>query len=32
MPFTYVVILIGGVFTLLTITADVVNPISLFPK
>ncbi|WBB89146.1 site-2 protease family protein [Verrucosispora sp. WMMC514] len=32
MPFTYVVILIGGVFTLLTITADVVNPITLFPK
>ncbi|TNH25099.1 site-2 protease family protein [Micromonospora orduensis] len=32
MPFTYVVILIGGVFTLLTITADVVNPITLFPR
>ncbi|MFI5928897.1 M50 family metallopeptidase [Micromonospora sp. NPDC051543] len=32
MPFTYAVILIGGVFTLLTITADVVNPITLFPR
>ncbi|WP_433531988.1 M50 family metallopeptidase [Micromonospora sp. CA-263727] len=32
MPFTYVVILIGGVFTLLTITADVVNPITLFTR
>lgn len=32
MPITYAVILIGGVFTLLTITADVVNPITLFPR
>ncbi|SCL30385.1 RIP metalloprotease RseP [Micromonospora nigra] len=32
MPFTYAVILIGGAFTLLTITADVVNPISFFPR
>jgi membrane-associated protease RseP (regulator of RpoE activity) len=32
MPLTYAVILIGGVFTLLTVTADVVNPIVLFPK
>ena len=32
MPFTYAVILIGGVFTLLTITADVVNPITLFSR
>ncbi|GAA4562378.1 M50 family metallopeptidase [Micromonospora coerulea] len=32
MPLTYAVILIGGVFTLLTITADVVNPITLFPR
>lgn len=30
MPVTYVVILIGGAFTLLTITADIVNPITLF--
>jgi membrane-associated protease RseP (regulator of RpoE activity) len=29
MPFTYAVILIGGAFTLLTITADVLNPITL---
>jgi membrane-associated protease RseP (regulator of RpoE activity) len=29
MPLTYVVILIGGAFTLLTITADVINPISI---
>jgi membrane-associated protease RseP (regulator of RpoE activity) len=28
MPFTYAVILIGGAFTLLTITADVINPIT----
>ncbi len=28
MPFTYAVILIGGAFTLLTIAADVVNPIT----
>ncbi len=32
MPFTYVVILIGGAFTLLTVTADVVNPITLFSR
>ncbi|WBB70402.1 site-2 protease family protein [Micromonospora sp. WMMD812] len=32
MPFTYAVILIGGAFTLLTITADVVNPITLFSR
>ncbi|WP_089254576.1 M50 family metallopeptidase [Asanoa hainanensis] len=30
MPVTYVVILIGGAFTLLTITADIINPITLF--
>lgn len=29
MPVTYAVILIGGAFTLLTVTADVVNPITL---
>ena len=32
MPFTYAVILIGGAFTLLTITADVVNPITIFAR
>jgi membrane-associated protease RseP (regulator of RpoE activity) len=32
MPITYAVILIGGAFTLLTVTADVVNPITLFSK
>jgi membrane-associated protease RseP (regulator of RpoE activity) len=32
MPFTYAVILVGGAFTLLTITADVVNPISIFSR
>ncbi|MFJ8577567.1 M50 family metallopeptidase [Micromonospora sp. NPDC093277] len=32
MPITYAVILIGGVFTLLTVTADVVNPITLFSR
>ena len=32
MPFTYVVILIVGAFTLLTVTADIVNPITLFSK
>jgi membrane-associated protease RseP (regulator of RpoE activity) len=32
MPLTYAVILIGGAFTLLTITADVVNPISIFSR
>lgn len=32
MPLTYAVILIGGVFTLLTVAADVVNPITLFPR
>ncbi|MFI5931248.1 M50 family metallopeptidase [Actinoplanes sp. NPDC051494] len=32
MPLTYAVILIGGAFTVLTITADVVNPISIFSR
>ena len=32
MPLTYAVILIGGAFTLLTVTADVVNPITLFSR
>jgi membrane-associated protease RseP (regulator of RpoE activity) len=32
MPFTYAVILIGGAFTLLTITADVINPITIFAR
>jgi membrane-associated protease RseP (regulator of RpoE activity) len=32
MPLTYVVILIGGAFTLLTITADVINPITIFSR
>ncbi|MFG1604340.1 M50 family metallopeptidase [Actinoplanes sp. NPDC049265] len=32
MPLTYAVILIGGAFTLLTVTADVVNPISIFSR
>jgi membrane-associated protease RseP (regulator of RpoE activity) len=32
MPVTYAVILIGGAFTLLTITADIVNPITLFSR
>jgi membrane-associated protease RseP (regulator of RpoE activity) len=32
MPFTYVVILIFGGFTLLTVAADIVNPITLFTK
>jgi membrane-associated protease RseP (regulator of RpoE activity) len=32
MPLTYVVILIGGAFTLLTATADVINPITIFGK
>jgi membrane-associated protease RseP (regulator of RpoE activity) len=30
MPITYAVILIGGAFTLLTVTADIVNPIQIF--
>jgi hypothetical protein len=30
MPITYAVILIFGGFTLLTMTADIVNPITLF--
>jgi membrane-associated protease RseP (regulator of RpoE activity) len=30
MPITYLVILIGGGFTLLTVAADIVNPITLF--
>lgn len=32
MPITYALILIGGAFTLLTITADVVNPITLIQR
>ena len=32
MPVTYGLILIGGAFTLLTITADIVNPITLFSR
>jgi membrane-associated protease RseP (regulator of RpoE activity) len=32
MPFTYVVILIFGGFTLLTVAADIVNPITIFSK
>ncbi|WP_194822048.1 RIP metalloprotease [Micromonospora sp. S-DT3-3-22] len=32
MPITYAVILIGGAFTLLTATADIVNPITLFTR
>jgi membrane-associated protease RseP (regulator of RpoE activity) len=32
MPVTYAVILIFGAFTLLTVTADVVNPITLFSR
>jgi membrane-associated protease RseP (regulator of RpoE activity) len=32
MPLTYAVIAIFGAFTLLTVTADVVNPITIFPK
>jgi hypothetical protein len=31
MPLTYVVILIFGGFTLLTVAADIVNPITLNP-
>ncbi|GAA4591877.1 membrane-associated protease RseP (regulator of RpoE activity) [Actinoplanes octamycinicus] len=30
MPLTYAVILIGGAFTLLTATADIINPITIF--
>ena len=30
MPVTYVVIFIGGAYMLLTLTADVINPIQLF--
>ena len=30
MPVTYVVIVIGGAFMLLTLTADIVNPIKIF--
>jgi membrane-associated protease RseP (regulator of RpoE activity) len=30
MPITYAVILIGGAFTLLTATADIVNPVTIF--
>ncbi|MGK5678701.1 M50 family metallopeptidase [Actinoplanes sp. URMC 104] len=32
MPVTYAVILIGGAFTLLTVTADLVNPITIFNR
>jgi membrane-associated protease RseP (regulator of RpoE activity) len=32
MPVTYAVILIGGAFTLLTVTADIINPIQIFTK
>jgi membrane-associated protease RseP (regulator of RpoE activity) len=32
MPVTYLVILIGGGFTLLTVAADIVNPITLFGR
>jgi membrane-associated protease RseP (regulator of RpoE activity) len=32
MPLTYLVILIGGGFTLLTVAADIVNPITLFGR
>jgi membrane-associated protease RseP (regulator of RpoE activity) len=32
MPITYAVILVGGAFTLLTVTADIVNPISIFSR
>jgi membrane-associated protease RseP (regulator of RpoE activity) len=32
MPLTYAVIFIFGAFTLLTVTADVVNPITIFSK
>ena len=30
MPVTYFVILVGGAFTLLTVAADIVNPITIF--
>ncbi len=32
MPVTYAVILIGGAFTLLTATADIINPIQIFNR
>jgi membrane-associated protease RseP (regulator of RpoE activity) len=32
MPVTYLVILVGGGFTLLTVAADIVNPITLFGR
>jgi membrane-associated protease RseP (regulator of RpoE activity) len=32
MPVTYAVILIGGAFTLLTVTADIINPITIFSR
>jgi membrane-associated protease RseP (regulator of RpoE activity) len=32
MPLTYLVILIGGGFTLLTVAADIVNPVTLFGR
>ncbi|WP_430331996.1 M50 family metallopeptidase [Rhodococcus sp. ACT016] len=31
MPITYVVVVLGGAYMLLTLTADIVNPIKLFP-
>jgi membrane-associated protease RseP (regulator of RpoE activity) len=30
MPITYAVILVGGAFTLLTVSADIINPVSIF--
>ena len=32
MPITYAVILIGGAFTLLTVTADIINPITIYNR
>ena len=31
LPLTYVVVVIGGAYMLLTLTADIINPIKLFP-
>lgn len=31
MPATYVVVVLGGLYMLLTLTADIVNPVTLFP-
>ena len=31
LPLTYVAVVIGGVYMLLTLTADIINPIQLFP-